>query len=59
MSTNDLDEPKRKIYQKPEITIIDLAADEVLATGCKAVSTPAAPGTPFCVAMGGCATIGS
>ena len=59
MPTNDLDEPKRKIYQKPEITIIDLAADEVLATGCKTAVTTAAPGTPFCVAMGGCSVIGS
>jgi hypothetical protein len=59
MPNNDVNERKRKIYQKPEITIIDLAADEVLAGGCKTVSTTAAPGTPFCVAMGGCASIGS
>ncbi|MCU0600576.1 MAG: hypothetical protein MUE70_15120 [Desulfobacterales bacterium] len=31
--------PKKKPYQKPEINIIDLAADEVLALGCKTPTT--------------------
>ena len=57
--TKDENKAQKKDYQKPEVTIIDLAADEVLATGCKTASTSAAPGTPLCVAVGGCATIGS
>jgi hypothetical protein len=59
MPNNDVNEQKRKIYQKPELTIIDLAAEEVLAGGCKTPTTMAAPGNPFCVLTGGCAGIGS
>jgi hypothetical protein len=59
MPNNDVNEQKRKIYQKPEMTIIDLAADEVLAAGCKTTTTSGAPGIPLCFTGGGCAGIGS
>lgn len=58
MTTDEIKDQKKK-YEKPEVTVIDLAADEVLAAGCKTASTTAAPGTPFCVDIGGCSVIGS
>ncbi len=57
--TTDEVKKQKKNYQKPEVTAIDLAADEVLAAGCKTASAAAAPGTPFCVDIGGCSVIGS
>jgi hypothetical protein len=38
----------KKIYLKPEIRVIDLAADEVLAVGCK---TPTGPGKAQAVCL--------
>jgi hypothetical protein len=58
MTTDEIQKQKKN-YQKPEVTVIDLAADEVLAAGCKSATTAAAPGTPLCVDFGGCAVIGS
>jgi hypothetical protein len=40
-------EEDKRIYVKPKLTKIDLAADEVLSTGCKLFSEGTAPlGTP-------------
>ena len=52
---------KKKIYQKPELKIIDLAADEVLGVGCKTSSTAAAEfstSTMGCL-VAGCSVNGS
>jgi hypothetical protein len=51
---------KKKPYQKPEIEVIDLAAEEVMAVGCK---TPISRGTglpagPNCI-IARCAANGS
>lgn len=35
--TADL-QPTKRLYEKPELTVIDFSADEVMAVGCK-VST--------------------
>jgi len=35
-----------RTYEKPELRVIELAADEVLAVGCKTQSKPASSGTP-------------
>lgn len=42
-----LDAGKRQIYEKPVLRVLDLAADEVLAQGCKTASQPAV-GRPTC-----------
>jgi len=41
MDKNNL-KKKKTPYQKPELRIIDLAADEVLTIGCKSAGTIAA-----------------
>jgi len=50
-------EGKKKVYSKPKLTTIELAADEVLFIGCKLASGGfnwgAAPGTAnFCAQEG-------
>ncbi len=35
MTENKTDKKTKKVYEKPELREIDLAADEVLAVGCK------------------------
>jgi hypothetical protein len=51
---------EKKHYQKPELEVIDLAAEEVMAVGCK---TPVSTGTgmpaaPNCI-LAHCAANGS
>ncbi len=52
---------EKKEYKKPRLRTIELAAEEVLGTGCKSPSdaplTPAAP--PNCLAGAPCSGIGS
>jgi hypothetical protein len=60
---NELPGKMKKPYQKPEIQVIDLAADEVLAIGCKTPTTVIASGSaglpgPGCAAQS-CSTSGS
>ncbi len=52
-------EEKKKVYEKPRLRIIELAADEVLATGCKLVSGGFAAGATPCFPGNGCAGEGS
>ena len=47
----------RRPYEKPALRIIELAAEEVLAVGCKAGHTPAS-GRPTCASKP-CAQKGS
>ena len=49
----------KRTYVKPKLRVIDLAADEVLAVGCKlAVGGPSKPAGITCIANG-CSTPGS
>lgn len=57
MKREVLKEGKKRVYQKPKLTTIELAVDEVLFTGCKLASGGyafnATPCTAnFCVADG-------
>ena len=38
METKDILDDDRQMYQKPQMTVIELSADEVLAIGCKTTS---------------------
>jgi hypothetical protein len=49
----------KKAYEKPQIRIIELAADEILAAGCKTNSASPAVGGGVTCAVRGCAAIGS
>ena len=37
---------EKRAYEKPMLRTIELAAEEVLAVGCKAVHSGTAPGSP-------------
>ena len=50
---------KQKPYQKPEIKVIELSADEVLATGCKTASTGNFLGTACIIGATSCSVDGS
>lgn len=55
----DQEKEKSKIpYEKPRLRVIELAAEEVLAAGCKQVSGGTAFGASPCIA-GPCAGSGS
>jgi hypothetical protein len=54
----DTAKEQKKAYQKPEIAVIDLAADEVLAAGCKSPTGSGNPALPNCL-NASCASIGS
>ncbi len=41
------DRPKER-YEKPELLVLELKAEEVLAVGCKTVGRTAAGGSPTC-----------
>lgn len=49
----------RKKYCKPRLRIIELTADEVLATGCKTNGGRVWPGIPNCGILNSCVTSGS
>ncbi len=50
-------ENKKKEYEKPKLRTIELAAEEVLAVGCKTVGGPG-PFSAICMAQA-CAGLGS
>lgn len=63
MENRQIDKKEKQVYIKPEITEIDLAAEEVLAVGCKTATAPGGNGIPFppqpnCV-LQGCSQAGS
>ncbi len=39
---------RKRPYEKPQLRIIQLAAEEVLAVGCKLVNGPGGPIAPTC-----------
>ena len=41
-------ERKKRVYEKPRLRVIELAADEVLGIGCKLVSGGSASGATPC-----------
>jgi len=51
-------EKTKKRYQKPRLRTIELAAEEVLAIGCKTVGSPAPTSIISCMTLG-CAGDGS
>jgi hypothetical protein len=56
---NDIkDAEGRKPYQKPELHVVSLTADEVLAKGCK-TATGGPPPTGLGCKLGGCSQRGS
>lgn len=57
--TSEQDRERTKLpYERPKLRIIELAAEEVLAIGCKLTSGGWASGVTPCVASG-CADAGS
>ncbi len=51
MKEDSRQKPGRKTYEKPRLRTIELAAEEVLAVGCKTISSGIAPGavSPPCM----------
>ncbi len=37
---------EKQVYEQPRLRTIELAAEEILAVGCKAVGSGTAPGSP-------------
>jgi len=53
-------EKQKEVYEKPQLRVIELAADEVLAVGCKSPGLNyAVGGNPACGVGAGCVSIGS
>lgn len=48
---------KKRAYEKPRLRVIELAAEEVLAIGCKTNSESASGSTPCW--LNGCSQLGS
>lgn len=60
MVTNEMKAKEKNAYQKPEITVIDLAAEEVLGVNCKSPGAQGLPGgVGSCLLNAPCTTIGS
>jgi hypothetical protein len=51
-------ETEKRPYEKPRVRVIDLAADEVLAIGCKTISGGFNTGAAPCTANS-CSVVGS
>lgn len=52
-------EKQKKAYQRPEVKVIELAAEEVLAVGCKTESSAGPGGVPPTCVLGACFSAGS
>ena len=52
-------QPSKRAYEKPKLRTIDLAAEEVLATGCKLTTGGAAPLSVINCVNNNCASEGS
>jgi hypothetical protein len=50
---------EKEPYEKPELLVIELKAEEVLAVGCKTVGGTAFGGRPLCGFAQGCNRRGS
>ena len=51
--------PKKKPYEKPELRVIEVKEDEVMAVGCKMPGGPSNFGQPSCGTASGCNARGS
>jgi hypothetical protein len=51
--------PGKKPYEKPELRVIEMKEDEVLAVGCKMPAGPSNFGQPSCGIGGNCNVRGS
>ena len=60
MLIQQISKNEKKMYQKPKIEVIDLAAEEVMAVGCKSAVSKGtgAPAAPNCI-LAHCAANGS
>ena len=59
MQPEQTKEKKKRVYKKPRLRTIELAAEEVLAVGCKLASGGWASGDPVTCVGNGCASAGS
>jgi hypothetical protein len=51
--------PKKKPYQKPELKVIEVKEEEVLAIGCKTIGPTSNVGFSNCGTGNGCNSAGS
>ena len=58
MQTDQKKEKEKRVYEKPRLRTIELAAEEVLGVGCKMTSGGTAPSITPCTA-GPCVSLGS
>jgi len=60
MENNTKKKIMKSAYEKPQLNVIELAAEEVLAVGCKMpAGARNAPNRPSCGIGAGCSTRGS
>ena len=59
MEKNKKNKIVKSAYEKPQLNIIELAAEEVLAVGCKMTGGPANVGFPSCGIFNNCISQGS
>jgi hypothetical protein len=52
MKSKKGEDQEKEAYERPRLRTIELAADEVLAIGCKTATSPGAPLIPNCPASG-------
>jgi hypothetical protein len=59
MEKNNKNKIVKSAYEKPQLNIIELAAEEVLAVGCKMAGGPVNVGQPSCGIFNSCISQGS
>jgi hypothetical protein len=59
MKSDETKEDQKRLYEKPRLRTIELAAEEVLAIGCKTAGDFAAGGNPICGVGNNCIQLGS
>jgi len=59
MGNNTKKKLVKSVYEKPRLHVIELAAEEVLAAGCKMPAGAANVGRPSCGIGNRCSTTGS
>jgi hypothetical protein len=59
MQPDQKEEKKKRVYEKPRLRTIELAAEEVLGTGCKQATLGFAYGQDFCGLINNCNLAGS
>ena len=57
-SDEKLEQPLKAVYEKPELTVIEFSADEVMAVGCKSGPSANRKPAPGCQ-LGNCRVKGS